>query len=100
MNNTIHIYGQKSFHDDVWIVSNREGLKELYCAIREALASNKKDTLRAFVNDGEGYEIHIKIDDRVNSCSSKGKYSVPYYADFACEKREDAIYPWTKDTII
>lgn len=97
MNNIVHVYGQESFHDDVWIVADREGMERLYSSMGEIIngSGGLQQSFETCVNDGEGYSIHVKFDNTINM----GKYSVPYSADYACEKRKDAIYPWTKDTV-
>lgn len=98
----IHIFGQKAFHDEAFIVANYEGMKKLYDAIEEVLQKfifkrmyppNKEKMIEVYVNDGEGYDLYIKIDDRLTM--HDGKYAVPYTADYAREKQKDAIYPWS-----
>ncbi len=89
----IHIFGQRAFHDDVFIVGNYEGIRDLYFALTEAM-QGKEEVIPVYVNDGEGYNIYVKIDDRISL--HEGHYAVPYSADYAAENREDAIFPWTQ----
>jgi hypothetical protein len=58
----VHIYGQKIWHDDVFIIANREGLLALQKAISEALEKGK-GVAEVFVADGEGYNVEILLND-------------------------------------
>ncbi|MFA5790758.1 MAG: hypothetical protein WC976_06875 [Caldisericia bacterium] len=92
----LHIYGQSSHHDDAFIVGNRGALEKLKKAIEKALSGDEgtDNIVSVSVNDGEGYDLHITMD---NSDWGKGRWSkraVPYTADYAVEKKEGAIYPW------
>jgi hypothetical protein len=88
----IHIYGQQFFHDDAFIIGTREGLTALRDAINEALEKGRAVT-EVFVNDGEGYDICIALND--SNCLSPfwNKLAVPYADEMASEKREDALQP-------
>jgi hypothetical protein len=89
----VHIWGQDSFHDDVFIAGNLAGLKRLRDAIVRALEIRPiTATAAVSVNDGEHYEIRVCVyfEDGAN------KLAVPYTEDFAQEKNEAAIRPWVK----
>ena len=87
--NVLHIYGQEAFHDEVYIVGNKSELIKLRNIIDKAIVEDYEDD-EFYVNDGEGYSIAVykiygpKVD----------KIAVPYYADYAKEKRIEAVYPW------
>jgi hypothetical protein len=90
----IHIYGQSAWHDDAVILGNREGLIALAKAIQEALETNEaKAEFEAMVSDGEGYSIKIILNDSPWESEFWEKAAVPYTADYAKERREDAIWP-------
>lgn len=88
--NILHIFGQEAFHDDVYIVGNKSELEKLRNIIDKAISDDYDSEDGFYVNDGEGYSIAVhKIDE-----SEVDKIAVPYSADYAKEKRTDAIYPW------
>jgi len=98
----LHIYGQRAHHDDAFIVGNRNALIQVKKAIEKALSREEgaEGIIAVSVNDGEGYDLEIIMD---NSDWIKGRWSkraVPYTADYAVEKREDAIYPWSPENKI
>jgi hypothetical protein len=82
----VHIHAQAIFHDDAWIVGNREGLESLRAAIDEALREGK-GSIEAFVVDGEGFDISVIQTDRED-------LAVPYTDEMASEKQEDVKWPW------
>ncbi|WP_226528561.1 hypothetical protein [Metabacillus niabensis] len=51
--NVLHIYAQDAWHQEAYIVGNKEGLLELRNAIDEALKS-KEAVAHVFPTDGEG----------------------------------------------
>ncbi len=63
MTNVLHVYGQGSQHDDVWIVGDREGLLRLRGAIDESLFFQDRRTRETFTADGEGYTVHVRVMD-------------------------------------
>ena len=67
MNSRIHIYGQKSFQGDAWIILNREGAEKLRFCIQNILEGSRgvDESFETFANDGKRYTIHIKIDEGV-----------------------------------
>lgn len=56
----IHIYGQYQWHDDAFIVGDRDSLIALRNAIDKAIKGDKAG-LDTFTNDGEGYTINIVV---------------------------------------
>lgn len=89
----LHIYGQGAFHDNVEIVGNREALEELRDTISEALCG-VPHSMKAFVNDGEGYEVRVRLVGGDWDTLIWHMLAVPYTEDYASENREDAIGPW------
>lgn len=66
LDNTLHVYGQCSYHDELVVCGTRAGLLALREAINQALED--KDTQQrgygygnslAFQNDGEGFEVDV-----------------------------------------
>ncbi|WP_083995503.1 hypothetical protein [Caryophanon latum] len=59
----LHIYGQRSWHQEAFIVGNRAALKQLQLAIGEALENGEmRETF--FPSDEEGYDVYIAcVDD-------------------------------------
>ena len=54
-----HIFGQKSWHGDAYVIANRTALLELKEGIDVALKF-EETRLSFFPSDGEGYELYIK----------------------------------------
>ena len=92
----LHVFGQAAHHDDVCIVGNSEGIRNLFIAVEAALKLKSEASIDVFTNDGEGYTVMVKIDERLKM--HEGNYAVPYHADWAKERRKNAIYPWTTTT--
>ena len=88
----IHIYGQLMWHEDIYIVGTKESLSRLRDALDVAILA-KTACCSAIVNDGEGYDIFVIIDERI----LQDNYGVPYSSDYAKEKNKDALFPWTKN---
>lgn len=88
----LHIFGQGAYHDDVDIVGNREALEELRDTISEALCGVPHH-MEAFVNDGEGYSVIVRLLEGDWDASSWQKLAVPYNEDYARENRDDALGP-------
>lgn len=87
----VNLYAQHDWHDEVYILANREGLLALQKAIVKAL-KNGQGKEEAFVCDGEGFNICIIIKDR--ELTAWQEVAVPYTSDVACEKNTEAIRPW------
>ncbi|MCM3442684.1 hypothetical protein AB3Z07_02765 [Metabacillus halosaccharovorans] len=60
--NVLHIYAQDAWHQEAYIVGNKEGLLELRNAIDEALKS-KEAVANVFPTDGEGYDAYVLLVD-------------------------------------
>jgi hypothetical protein len=90
-NPVIHIWSPHAFHEESYIVGNREGLIKLYQEIGSVLNQGKgKLTASFFISDGEGYDMDVILIEDTNI----DKIAVPYLADYAEEKRKDAVHPW------
>lgn len=91
----LHIYAQRDWHDDVYIVGNKEGLETLCRVIKAALARGTADSDKmsdgVFVGDGEGYGIKAI---RYRSNDDWPRLAVPYVDEVARENRWDALQPW------
>ena len=97
----LHIFGQHQWHDECYIVANRDGLLCLKKALETALDMNScfsHNAAEVFINDGEGYTIEIILDDSEWLGKFWTALAVPYTKDFAKENRDDAIYPWRIET--
>ena len=88
----IHLWAGASFHEDGYIVGNKEGLESLRRAIDYALVNSDCDVstsnTEVSASDGEGYDLHIIL------TKDTDKIALPYTEDFAEEQRDDAVYPW------
>jgi hypothetical protein len=62
MMSVLHIYAQQAPHDEAFIVGNREGLLALRRAIDAAL-KNGQSKESAFVSDGEGFDVHVILQE-------------------------------------
>ena len=88
---TLHIYAQAQWHDDVWIVGDKEGLRLLRDAIDKALSEGKAESDHVFTADGEGYRVHVL------SLSEEDMVSLAMpYTDESI--RVDGVWPWNIKT--
>lgn len=78
MENELHAYSQDSWHDDLVVAGDEEGLKALRNAIDEALQEGHGQS-GVFVNDGEGYRALVLRKDNLDDLP------VPYDAEYAEE---------------
>jgi len=88
----LHVYPQETWHDEAYIVGDREALLILRALIDQALRPGPgTEEVELFAGDGEGYAIHV-----VNLEGDEGwnKIAVPYTGNIAKEKRETAVWPW------
>jgi hypothetical protein len=87
----VHIWGQGAWHETAYIRGNRSGLERLKRAVDEALEAGS-GSAEAYVSDGEGYDIDI----RIVSDKDAEMLAVPYFEDIAREDetRDDLIFPW------
>ncbi|MCY7500445.1 hypothetical protein [Bacillus pumilus] len=69
-----HIYAQKSWHMDSYIIGNREGLIELKSAIDQALKSNVGQA-ELFPSDLEDYTTYVAL---VNDKEELDSLIMPY----------------------
>lgn len=82
----VHIYAQRSHHMEAVILGNKQGLEALRDAITIALSvgygCNGMGQTGVYVNDGEGYDIEIKVIEEIDI----DKLPVPYTEDYAQDK--------------
>jgi hypothetical protein len=90
----VHIWGQGAWHETVYIRGNRSGLERLKRAVDDALEVGSAST-EAYVSDGEGYDIDIRMVDDEDA----EMLAVPYFEDIAREDetRDDLIFPWKEN---
>jgi hypothetical protein len=74
----LHIFGQYTWHDEVQIVGTRKALEALAAAVAFALKYREAKSAHVFVNDGEGYTVHVKCVDDIGS-----DVPTPYTQDIA-----------------
>jgi hypothetical protein len=87
---TLHIFAQEQWHDSAYIVGTKEDLKRLEAAISMALGKGD-EKCPFFVNDGEGYDVVIRVVDELTA----GNLAVPYTEEMASEKEGSRrIRPW------
>src|SRR5690348_14978169 len=87
---TVHVYAQGAWHKEAYIAGNRSGLEKLRNALATALESGAADA-NVFVNDGEGYEICVRLVDD----ETANKLIVPYTEEYARGSRQDGeVYPY------
>lgn len=88
----IHVYAQGCWHDDAYIVANKEGLLALKKAVDEALEKGKGD---AFVYAADGEEFTLLV-LRIDGGLGEGmwpKIAMPYTDKYVSEERPDALWP-------
>ncbi len=78
---TLHIYGQAFQHEPVEIGGSHSALRDLADAIYRALANGDCQSDVFYVNDGEGYLVHITVvpEERLS------QLRVPYSDSNCCE---------------
>lgn len=86
----LHVYAQPGFHEEAYLVGNREALAALRDAIDRAL-HNERAALGAFTTDGEGYTVIVIADS--GDAIKIGLMSVPYTNDYAKEGRDRPVWP-------
>ena len=74
----VHLHAASFWHDDAWIVGNREGLEQLRAAIDRALDKGGTHA-SAFVNDGEGFTCFVALE----SDADMNRLNVPYTDEVA-----------------
>lgn len=83
-----HIYAQEAFHDEAFIVGNRDYLHALRDAITAALKGGFGKA-EGFVSDGEGFDTMVVLHDHPLG-EKWSQLQVPYTIDYARERRQ----PW------
>lgn len=92
----IHIFAQESWHEDAFIVANREGLEALRDALNKALKDGDKAVVELkdlMVGDGEGFDLAILRDDSPFASEFWNRLAVPYSDEIARENRHNALTP-------
>lgn len=87
--NLAHLYSQRRWHDDAFIVADDEALRRLARAVRDALAGGE-GACEVFAADGEGYRIRVV---RLRDPGLWDLLRLPYGDDCAADRREEAIGP-------
>lgn len=87
----LHVYGQHFYHGPAMLRGNRQGLLELYMALRQALDTSH-GVATVFAIDGEGYPLEIQ---RVNLQASMGEPEYLYMLEWsqasAAREREERL---------
>ncbi len=61
----LHLYAQSQWHDEAYIVGNRAALTALRDALTRLLdGAASTETLPAYTNDGEGYDLLVRLADQ------------------------------------
>lgn len=91
----MHIWSQHAWHDESYIVANREGLLAIRAAIDRALITDEVAFAETFVADGEGYHTFV-IPQTVGGWQEFSKQAVPYIDDMAKDRHigQTTIAPW------
>lgn len=80
----LHIFAQHDWHDDAYIVGEREALEALRDAIDRVLSANKAQVMGAFVSDGEGFNVIVAPLEEAQF----DKLKLPYTGKNAGDKRD------------
>jgi hypothetical protein len=93
----VHVYPQTAWHDDVFVVANKEGLLALQRAVNGALKKGK-GVAKVSVADGEGYDVKVLLYN-VSWPSKEWKtlalpYTADYTKDMAPAASNTAVEPW------
>jgi hypothetical protein len=89
--NSLHVYAQESWHEEAYIVGDRNALMRLRNQIDRVLApglGTEKEPFFTF--DGEGFDLHV-----VNLEGEEGwnRLAMPYTSEIALENRANAVGP-------
>ena len=95
----LHIYGQVSEHDSVYIVGNKEALTRLKYIIDKALLwlDMESVTENFMASDGEGYNVQIIYNETKWSEDYWQLLGLPYTDSSSQDIRDNAIWPWEKE---
>ncbi len=91
MDKLLHIYGQDYWHCPVLIVGQKNALEKLRDAIDHALQEDH-GTCTACANDGEGYDVHVVMENSNWGDSVWTTMQVPYTD--SCAQQTDGEPPW------
>ena len=91
----VHVHGPGFWHNDAYIVGNRQGLEDMKAAIDQALSKGESQAVE-YVCDGEGYDLYIQLIDKPRDCEEWKNAALPYTSQDASEKRKDAVWPWDR----
>jgi len=96
---TLHIFGQKCWHDDAIIVGNKAALIELRDIIDKAIQYGE-GRLGALTSDGEGYDLFISClpGDPENNINWR-KITLPYHDKEMYSPSEDEVDPFSHLTL-
>ena len=98
----LHIYSPIWQHADGYIIGDKRALKDLRDALDRAISGKEPTSFKAFVNDGEGYTVHV-------ACLSEqevDRLSLPYTDEMERSNRgiaphqaianqmAEAVKPW------
>lgn len=89
----LHIYGQLQWHDECYIVANRDGLACLKGSIQEALDKGES-SVAVYASDGEGYTIKVILNDSGWLEKFWDDLALPYTDETARAVGIDTIQPW------
>jgi len=87
--NLAHLYSQRHWHDDAYIVADDEALRRLARAIKDALTGGV-GACEVFAADGEGYEVRVV---RLRDPGLWDLLRLPYSDDCATDTRKEAMGP-------
>lgn len=81
MNDTVHLYSPRWWHDRQIIVCNADGL----ALLRRLVQSDSSTAIDTFTHDGEGYELVLLVTEDI------GKLAAPYTDESigAAERNEE-----------
>lgn len=98
----LHIYSPPFYHQEAFIVGNREGLERLRDALDALLSAGQEKVVSetVFHGDGEGYEVCCARDDSpFGDDAFWNRLSSPYTVDCGEEQHgsedDDIIYPYS-----
>ena len=87
----VHIFAQGAWHEEAYIVGEKESLKLLRDTLTRAIdAEDGMSSQELSTNDGEGYDVHVVS----LSKEAMNKMGLPYTAEVALDERETATWPW------
>lgn len=88
--NTLHIYGQRWWHDTATVMGDRESLERLRDAIIVAL-ENGIGECEAMTSDGEGYTVRVMLIPP--EADLWPRFALPYRDEMAQGTSRDREWP-------